>query len=466
MEEKSNQEVHILQNIENKKNVELKTRKKLKGYCRFLRNIIKEKSKSMKEIIQKRFIKWRKDALKGKIKKTVMIRISVSKEKEPKNKYQISKANPKDQSRSVNKNELKSFNINNIQRNITNLKVQKVDDFIKEDNKINHNKVNVANKYNNIEIKNISNNNNINKDKKEKEEKNINYKQINAINKNEEKKYNNDIKIDLSKYNKKNDNNNKNKITNKNENPTINTKAIKLNSENFKQIPKPNQNNIKNKPQELNKKPISNISNINVVYTSSTKKNNPNEIKNKVENNYPIKNYQTDIKEKKNNYKSKENQTDLKDKIPKVLYRKCEGNEQYNSKPVNNIKIDLTKDSHSRQTFNKHINNKSYGDLSYDINNIQNTNIYNNNTYQGKNNNKNNNGNIANNKYSVKTDIYNNNDSSSLHSRSRKNSNAPGNIKIKKISKGGITTVIQHYSGQRRKYDNYDNNTHDINKKK
>ena len=466
MEEKSNQEVHILQNIENKKNVELKTRKKLKGYCRFLRNIIKEKSKSMKEIIQKRFIKWRKDALKGKIKKTVMIRISVSKEKEPKNKYQISKANPKDQSRSVNKNELKSFNINNIQRNITNLKVQKVDDFIKEDNKINHNKVNVANKYNNIEIKNISNNNNINKDKKEKEEKNINYKQINAINKNEEHKYNNDIKIDLSKYNKKNDNNNKNKITNKNENPTINTKAIKLNSENFKQIPKPNQNNIKNKPQELNKKPISNISNINVVYTSSTKKNNPNEIKNKVENNNTIKNYQTDIKEKKNNYKSKENQTDLKDKIPKVLYRKYEGNEQYNSKPVNNIKIDLTKDSHSRQTFNKHINNKSYGNLSYDINNIQNTNIYNNNTYQGKNNNKNNNGNITNNKYSVKTDIYNNNDSSSLHSRSRKDSNAPGTIKIKKISKGGITTVIQHYSGQRRKYDNYDNNTHDINKNK
>ena len=465
MEEKSNQGAHIIQNIENKKNVELKTRKKLKGYCRFLRNIIKEKSKSMKEIIQKRFIKWRKDALKGKIKKTVMIRISVSKEKEPKNKYQISKANPKEQSRSVNKNELKSFNINNIQRNITNLKVQKVDDFIKEDNKINSNKMNVGNKYNNIEIKSISNNN-TNKDKKEKEEKNMSYKQIIAINKNEEKKYNNDIKIDLSKYDKKNINN-KNKITNKNENPIINTKAIKLNSENFKQIPKPNQNNIKNKPQELNKKPISNISNINVVYTSSTKKNNPNEIKNKVQSNYPIKNYQTDIKEKKNNYKAKENQTDLKDKIPKVLYRKYEGNDQNNSRPVNNIKIDLTKGNHSRQTFNKHISNNSYGNLSYEINQNQNKNLYNNNTYQGKNNNKNNNGNISNNKYSVKTDIYNNNnDSSSLYSRSRKDSNKPGTINIKKISKGGITTVIQHYSGQRRKYDNYDNNTHDINKNK
>jgi hypothetical protein len=469
MEEKENQPINIIKNNETKENINLKTRKKVKGYCRFLRNVIKEKSKTLKQIIQKRFIKWRKDALKGKIKKTVMIRISVSKEKDPKSKYQISKANPKEQSKSVNKNELKSFNINNLPKNITNLKVQKIDDFIKEDNKINNNRVNDVKTFNNIEIKSISNVN-TNKDKNEKEDKNMIYKTGNANNKNEGNKDNKDnnnnaIKIVLSKNNKK-DNNSKNKLNNQNTTPIINPKLNKLNQENISKIPKPNQNIIKNKPQDLNKKPISNISNINVVYTSSTKKNNPNEIKNKVQSNYPIKNYQTDIKEKKNNYKAKENQTDLKDKIPKVLYRKYEGNEQYNSKPVNNIKIDLTKDSHSRQTFNKHINNKSYGDLSYDINKIQNTNIYNNNTYQGKNNNKNNNGNITNNKYSVKTDIYNNNDSSSLHSRSRKDSNAPGNIKIKKISKGGITTVIQHYSGQRRKYDNYDNNTHDINKNK
>ena len=175
MEEKSNQLVNVIQNIENKKNSELKTKKKMKGYCRFLRNVIKEKSKLLKEIMQNRFFKWRKDALKGKIKKTVMIRISVSREKAPKTKYQMSKANPKDQSKSVNKNELKSFNINNIQRNITNLKVQNVDEFIKEDNKINNNKVNNDNKYNNIEIKTISNIN-PNKDKKEKEEKKEKYK--------------------------------------------------------------------------------------------------------------------------------------------------------------------------------------------------------------------------------------------------------------------------------------------------
>ena len=67
----------------------------------------------------------------------------------------------------------------------------------------------------------------------------------------------------------------------------------------------------------------------------------------------------------------------------------------------------------------------------------------------------------------IKTDINNNNDSSSLYSRSRKSSNITSGINsFRKNSKGGITTVIQHYSGQRRKYDNYDNNTYDVNKNK
>ena len=284
MEDKENQPINIVKNNETKENINLKTRKKVKGYCRFLRNVIKEKSKSLKEIIQKRFIKWRKDALKGKIKKTVMIRISVSKEKDPKSKYQISKANPKEQSKSVNKNELKSFNINNLPKNITNLKVQKVDDFIKKDNKINTNKVNDVKTYNNIEIKSISNVN-TNKDKNEKE--NTIYKKVNPSNKNEGNKVNNNnvIKIDLSKYNKK-DTNSKNQINNQKATPIIKPEVNKLNKEHISKIPKQSQNIIKNKPQELNKKPISNTSNINIVYTSSTKKNNPNETNKKNENKY------------------------------------------------------------------------------------------------------------------------------------------------------------------------------------
>ena len=471
MEDKENQPINIVKNNETKENINLKTRKKVKGYCRFLRNVIKEKSKSLKEIIQKRFIKWRKDALKGKIKKTVMIRISVSKEKDPKSKYQISKANPKERSKSVNKNELKSFNINNLPKNITNLKVQKVDDFIKKGNKINTNKVNDVKTYNNIEIKSISNVN-TNKDKNEKE--NTIYKKVNPSNKNEGNKVNNNnvIKIDLSKYNKK-DNNSKNQINNQKATPIIKPEVNKLNKEHISKIPKPSQNIIKNKQQELNKKPISNTSNINIVYTSSTKKNNPKETNKKNENKYSTtKNYQTDIKDKMNKNKNKDNKTDLKDNIPKDLYKKYERNNQNNSRTINNIKIDLTKGNYTRQTFNnRHVkDNNSFTNPSYNDNKLQKIHLYNNNTYQRRNNDNTDNKSISN--YSIKTDInirnYNNNeDSLSVHSRPRRESNITnGDASFMKNSKGGRTTVIQHYSGQRRKYENYDNNTYDVNKNK
>lgn len=471
MEDKENQPINIVKNNETKENINLKTRKKVKGYCRFLRNVIKEKSKSLKEIIQKRFIKWRKDALKGKIKKTVMIRISVSKEKDPKSKYQISKANPKERSKSVNKNELKSFNINNLPKNITNLKVQKVDDFIKKGNKINTNKVNDVKTYNNIEIKSISNVN-TNKDKNEKE--NTIYKKVNPSNKNEGNKVNNNnvIKIDLSKYNKK-DNNSKNQINNLKATPIIKPELNKLNKEHISKIRKPSQNIIKNKPQELNKKPISNTSNINIVYTSSTKKNNPNETNKKNENKYSTtQNYQTDIKDKMNKNKNKDNKTDLKDNIPKDLYKKYERNNQNNSRTINNIKIDLTKGNYTRQTFNnRHVkDNNSFTNPSYNDNKLQKIHLYNNNTYQRRNNDNTDNKSISN--YSIKTDInirnYNNNeDSLSVHSRPRRESNITnGDASFRKNSKGGRTTVIQHYSGQRRKYENYDNNTYDVNKNK
>jgi len=444
-----------------------------------LRNVIKEKSRSLKEIIQKRFIKWRKDALKGKIKKTIMIRISVSKEKPPKSKYQLGKANPKEQSKSVNKNELNSFNINNLPKNITNLKVQKVDDFINEDNKINNNKAKDVKAYNNIEIKSMSNVNTSKdkNDKKEKEDKNAFYKKINPSNpsnKNEGNKVNSDnniIKIDLNKYNKK-DNNSKNQINSQKATSIINSKVNKLNQEHISKTPTPNQNATKNKPQDLNKKPISNTSNINIVYTSSTKKNNPNETNKKNENKYPTtKTYQTDVKEKMNKNKNKDNKTDLKDNIPKDLYKKYERNNQNNSRNINNIKIDLTKGNFTRQTFNKrHVkDNNSFANLSYNDNKLQKINLYNNNTYQRRNNDNNDNKSIS--SYSIKTDInnriYNNNeDSLSVYSRARESNIKNDDVTFKNNLKGGKTTVIQHYSGQRRKYENYDNNTYDVKKNK
>ena len=151
------------------------------------------------------------------------------------------------------------------------------------------------------------------------------------------------IKKLIQEYNKK-DNNSKNQINNQKATPIIKPEVNKLNKEHISKFPKPSQNIIKNKPQELNKKPISNTSNINIVYTSSTKKNNPNETNKKNENKYSTtKNYQTDIKEKMNKIKNKDNKTDLKDNIPKDLYKKYERNNQNNSRTINNIKIDLTK---------------------------------------------------------------------------------------------------------------------------
>jgi hypothetical protein len=154
------------------------------------------------------------------------------------------------------------------------------------------------------------------------------------------------------------------------------------------------------------------------------------------------------------------------------LFQDNERNNQNNSRTINNIKIDLTKGNYTRQTFNnRHVkDNNSFTNPSYNDNKLQKIHLYNNNTYQRRNNDNTDNKSISN--YSIKTDInirnYNNNeDSLSVHSRPRRESNITnGDASFRKNSKGGRTTVIQYYSGQRRKYENYDNNTYDINKNK
>jgi len=404
------------------KKTSLKARKKSKGYCRFLRNVIKEKAKVMKEVIQNRFFKWRRDALKGKVKKTVMIRISVSREKDPKSSYQLNKAKLKEQSKSVNKNDFKSFNINNIAKNITNLKVQNIDKIEMQDKRIND-----------IKNKNIVNKNIVDiKNKKEPE-------------KIKEQK-NNIEKPDLQ--NKIND---KGKINNKIEIPKVVPKNDKMNQAKSPNIPKPNQNIVIKNPQNVNKPNIANNSNI-YVYTSSSKRNNTN----------PVKNIK-DVVDKNNNNKNV--QSDTKDKIPKDLYKKYEKYNQHTSLPVKKVEIDLTDGKYKRKTFNReNKDNNLKNNLSHDRNKPQNIYIYNNNSYQRRNNTNNDNKSLYN--YSVKTENYNN-DSSSIYTRSRKDSNfsyVPN--QMRNSSKGGITTVIQHYSGQRRKYDNYDNNNLEANKNK
>ncbi len=52
-------------------------------------------------------------------------------------------------------------------------------------------------------------------------------------------------------------------------------------------------------------------------------------------------------------------------------------------------------------------------------------------------------------------------ETSSAYSRSRKGSNLTYAPSTNKASlKAGLTTVIQHYRGQRKQYDNYDTNSY------
>jgi len=93
-----------------------------KGFVRIFRNLIKKKDKNRKKIIGNHFIKWRKESLKGlKIKKTIVVRISVSREKDSQNKHKniFNIEKEKEKSKSVNKSQIKSFN-KNVNNNMDN----------------------------------------------------------------------------------------------------------------------------------------------------------------------------------------------------------------------------------------------------------------------------------------------------------------------------------------------------------
>ena len=276
MEEYQNKTNTLKEEIEKNIVIPLKTRKKPKGCSRFLRNVIKDKAKVMKEILQNRFFKWRKDALKGKIKKTVMIRISVSREKDPKPKYPMSRVKPKEQSRSVTKNDLKGLNINNPpQQNINNIRVQKVDDIEKENK-------NIRNKNNNVNQNKVQNKTNV----ENKKDKDKGYQKTKVDNKKDiqpSKDLKNNKQIPYIKIN----NYDRNKINNPREIQKTTPRINKVNPQNISNIPKPNQNKQRTFSKDLNKSPLTNNSNIGVVYSSAaTKNNNPNEKKYSKVNNY------------------------------------------------------------------------------------------------------------------------------------------------------------------------------------
>ena len=85
---------------EKKKNVKDTCNRKTKGYVRVFRNIIKKKNDLLKKILDNRFKKWKKEAFKGAfIRKTVLIRISVSRDNIFKNRLNPNRLNNKSDAR-------------------------------------------------------------------------------------------------------------------------------------------------------------------------------------------------------------------------------------------------------------------------------------------------------------------------------------------------------------------------------
>ena len=85
---------------EKKKNVKDTCNRKTKGYVRVFRNIIKKKNELLKNILDNRFKKWKKEAFKGTfIRKTVLIRISVSRDNIFKNRLNPNRLNNKSDAR-------------------------------------------------------------------------------------------------------------------------------------------------------------------------------------------------------------------------------------------------------------------------------------------------------------------------------------------------------------------------------
>ena len=86
--------------LNKKDNLNDSSNNKNKGYARILRNYIKKKNNALKFILGKKFKRWKKEAFKGMfIRKTIIVRISVSRDNIFKNRFNskiLNRIHPKD----------------------------------------------------------------------------------------------------------------------------------------------------------------------------------------------------------------------------------------------------------------------------------------------------------------------------------------------------------------------------------
>ena len=428
MNENENLLNHNLNDLEPTKE-QPKEKKKSKGFTRILRSIIKKNNEIMKNILKTRFTEWRKEALKGlKVKKTILIRISVSKEKDYKNRnMKLDDVKEKEKSKSINKYDIKSFKSPK-DKNTYNIVREKIDN----QDSVNNNNIKIVNTV----FKNSNGNNNNVIEKKN----DVNIKSEVDKNKEIKKEINNtnlkpqktkliNISDEKPKYTPQATRNVRNQIIDSKNN--LNNKFIKI--DNTLQKNKTYAQNIQNSREKVdsNKKQPLNMNNIGMVYSSSTTKKNKKE------------------KEQKYNYMNNvnliDNKTLFNDKNQmKGYYTKNNGyhNQTFDiSKSVN-----LNDKGYISQTTYKKIDNrKNINDMNRTKDIRSNINLYSRKTYQ-VNKNKN-------------TSANNNNSSyTNYNSRSHNISSVDKVINPEKL-KAGVTTVIQHYEGKIMQLQNYESNS-------
>ena len=369
--------------------------KKNKGYVRIFRKIIKRNNNILKNIINNRFKKWQKEAFKGTyIRKTIVVRISVSRDKILKNR---TTSNPL-----LNKENIEGIRPNSEDKNI------------KRKNKNDNRKNNMIN---NIQWKNDYQ---LKTPERSKEKNNIYSNE--KMNKNEK-----DSLITISDYKKNDkaqDNKNKKNIT---YNPLKITSVQGLNKNPY------NKPKINNNQNNNNKKTASNI------YTYELKKPllNPKDIFSRYDNKTEIqKNIinNNNSKMKNKDYKNYRAYTNVNS--PNTIHRK--NNSKYSLKINEKTKLNQTKESYillSTKKYNTPLKSylsetKIFKDKNYFKNTYTKSNHHKNPSFD--------------NEYKYKYETR----------TSKKDAYLKKKID-NEILRKGITTVIQHYLGVREKLDNY-----------
>lgn len=447
-------------NNDEKKDID-KRKRRPKGYVRLFRKIIKKKNEILMKIFQGRFKKWKDVSLKGiHFKKTIIVRISVSRDKDEKDKFKTQEnfskyRRNKNTEDNLNKNNyIKSANDNlrkyrYYRNNEDNLKKdkynQKTEDNLERDK---HIKKSEFKPYKNT-LKSSNDNN----------KKTFEYKSKYNINNNNSTELKNNSIFMTPKENRGN------KIGIYDKYKTNNSKDIYILTEN------------REDKSYLQTKKNDNYENKRLYYP----KNNLNQDKNNIQNNRTIpnneqKNY-NNVSSREYIYKRNDEKNIFEKKIDNK-YKRLNNNEKNNTQTSFYVKRNEYANQKNISTPNKNFKtietnaNQSIQRQNIKLNSINQYNTkkyippkkttsekkpkttisYLNNTYQRSNNDK-----LL---HTVSREDYKKKPEYQNFTYNRNNktfdrSNATDKPSLKK----GITSVVQHYSGVKKQLDNYDYKT-------